>query len=164
MWRFIYAVNPEGRRATSSPPYLTLLRTGFARPAGYPFNPLLGPPVSSYLTISPLPWRRRSVIQHPNAPAVGGTFLLHFPSDRSAPSWLFQASTGILPYEVRTFLPEINRGRHPANSNNILRCSAIYTYSGAQTVARHIDPHRNLVPRKLTVGRSCFDRQWESAQ
>jgi hypothetical protein len=29
--RFIYAANPEGPRATSSPPYLALLPAGFAR-------------------------------------------------------------------------------------------------------------------------------------
>lgn len=31
--RFIYATNPEGRRAASAPPYLALLQAGFARPA-----------------------------------------------------------------------------------------------------------------------------------
>ena len=31
VWRFIYAANPEGPRATSTPPYLALLPTGFAR-------------------------------------------------------------------------------------------------------------------------------------
>ena len=36
VWRFIYAANPEGPRAASSPPYLALLPAGFARPAGYP--------------------------------------------------------------------------------------------------------------------------------
>ena len=36
VWRFIYAANPEGRRAASSPPYLALLPAGFARPPGYP--------------------------------------------------------------------------------------------------------------------------------
>jgi hypothetical protein len=33
--RFIYAANPESRRAASSSPYLALLQAGFARPASY---------------------------------------------------------------------------------------------------------------------------------
>ena len=36
VWRFLYAANPDGRRAASTRPYLALLPAGFALPAGYP--------------------------------------------------------------------------------------------------------------------------------
>lgn len=46
---------------------------------------------------------------HLHIPEGGGTFLLHFPSDRSAPACLLRDSTGVLPCEVRTFLPDRSR-------------------------------------------------------
>ena len=65
--RFVYAANPEARRAGSMPPYLALLLVGFAKPPQ-----LLAALVRSYRTVSPSPFR-----------AV--CFLLHFPSGRPAP-------------------------------------------------------------------------------
>lgn len=70
-------------------PYLILLRMGFASR-----SPVTGDPVSSYLTLSPLP----------RGPRTGGAavcFLWHFPRGRP-----HQPLAGILPCGARTFLKQ----------------------------------------------------------
>jgi hypothetical protein len=85
-WPSICAAYP-GTSDGPPVPCLALLRTGFAWPHRSP-----GTPVSSYLTLSPLPESPRAVY-----------FLLHFP--RVAPPGIFPS---VLPCGVRTFLgPEI---------------------------------------------------------
>lgn len=66
-------------------PYLVLLHVGFSLPAR-----VTAAAVRSYRTISPLPVPLR---------AIGGIFLLHFPSARAA-----QALPGTVPCGARTFL------------------------------------------------------------
>jgi len=71
-------------------PYLVLLRMGFA------WLPVLPrEPVSSYLTVSPLPSFQKAVC-----------FLLRFPQ-----GYPHRALPGILPCGVRTFLPRCLRRR-----------------------------------------------------
>lgn len=80
--RFLYAANPDGRRAASSRPYLALLPAGFApgRLATVRRELL---PHDFTLTGRRAPDSKRQFSQRPRPNArrlIGGLFLLHFPS------------------------------------------------------------------------------------
>ena len=88
------ATYPAARRAVLSPPYLVLLLAGLAWPGRSPARP-----VSSYLTLSPLP----------PAETEGG--LLSVALARGHPRWALPST---MPCGARTFLPMLlASGDHP---------------------------------------------------
>lgn len=72
-------------------------------------------------------WDQSPCTQRP-APWTSGTFLLHFPSDRSAPACLLRDSTGVLPCEVRTFLPDCSRPPPGQLQSYSTRASGLYNF------------------------------------
>ncbi len=107
-----------GGRATHAS-CLALLRTGFTRPRRSP-----GAPVSSYLTLSPLP----------DAEAPGGLLSVALAAGR--PAWSFSS---VLPCGVRTFLDPASPPRrgHPADSR-------LHANSGAKRLPSTISARRMI--------------------